>query len=215
MKESDWAGSFEKSINRGLARWLNKNMGAEKWRLFCPLKLIYTDDTEKFSEDLDREDWLDEFAGDEDQSVGFFTLVWDQWEGQGINVRRQTLALEKAFPGLGFGAMELIESAGCKAVNVHTFHWGFDRVDEWCYGDAVRLLGKHSHQAHGYGGKQMNQEPKMLTIPIRYTLPDGNEGTGWATVSPEISQETLDALRRMMEAAATMDAQWQKGQTLR
>jgi len=43
---------------------------------------------------------------------------------------------------------------------------------------------------------------EMITIPLRYRLPDGSEALGFATVSEDVRPETLDALRGLCEAAA-------------
>ncbi len=41
----------------------------------------------------------------------------------------------------------------------------------------------------------------MITIPLLFTHPDGQAGVGWATVAPDVSEETKEALRRLMAAA--------------
>lgn len=131
LRERDWCGSFEKSINAGLKRWLNVQMDAQGWHFFKPLILLYTDSSERASEDMSFECWIDNFEAEENRPVGFFAFAWNQHEAQGINVSRQTLALEKAFPNVGFGLFRLLEAAFRLSVNGHTFGWGANMVSDW------------------------------------------------------------------------------------
>ena len=133
LRETDWCGSFEKSIKGGLTRWANKEMGADKWRLFDALRIHFTDDGVDTTEEgeMDAAQWHERFNGDEDAPVGFFALLWHDHAARGVNVRRRTLELEKVFPGLGFRVMALLEHAGEIGVNVHTFWWAKNLLMEW------------------------------------------------------------------------------------
>ena len=43
---------------------------------------------------------------------------------------------------------------------------------------------------------------EMVTLPLAYSLPGGGEAMSYVTVTPEVTQRTLDALRCLAEAAA-------------
>lgn len=54
--------------------------------------------------------------------------------------------------------------------------------------------------------KEYPKEPMpfedMVTIPLIFTQPDGQEAVGWATVMPDVSEETKDALKVLMSSAS-------------
>jgi hypothetical protein len=46
--------------------------------------------------------------------------------------------------------------------------------------------------------------PDLMVLELPMTLPDGTEGSFWATVSRDCPVEVLEALRRAAEAAAAV-----------
>lgn len=41
---------------------------------------------------------------------------------------------------------------------------------------------------------------EMVTVPLTFSLPNGELATGYAVVTPDVSKKTLAALRSLMEA---------------
>ncbi len=135
LKETDWCGSLEKTIMRGLTRWANEEKGGGKFRWFgSPLSLVFTDDSPAYAAGTVLTRFRDNWRLPADKPIGFFGLRY-QSSPRPVHVRRVVQDLEDIWPGVGYGLLSLLQMTFITAVQGYTPMWGagiaalWDRLD--------------------------------------------------------------------------------------
>ena len=144
LQESDWCGGLEKSIAHGLTRWANDEKGAAAWRWFGPpLALVVTDDAPAYSTGVVLSRFRDHWRLPPGKPVGFFALRY-QSAPRPVHVRRVVQDVEEAWPGIGYGLLNLLAMTFISSVNGYTPMWGariaalWDQLDSNEWNDAFQ-----------------------------------------------------------------------------
>ncbi|MFN3650054.1 MAG: hypothetical protein ACK47B_10790 [Armatimonadota bacterium] len=142
LREEDWLGTLCGSIQHGLVRWVNVELGCERLQHF-DVSLAYTDDIDEAQMDdpgcfnFTDWGWVDKF-GQKDETTGCFILTCatghyfdvGTW-GAEVFVGTQILALERLCPGAGWSVFALVQEAVDQQFFGATPVWG-DRFLEFC-----------------------------------------------------------------------------------
>ncbi len=181
LKESDWCGGLERTVRRGLARWVNEDMGAAAYRFFGPLELIYTDDAPAYNTGARMGRWSEHFRARGDRPVGFFGLRWQEG-ARAVHIRSAIQSLEQAWPGYGAGLIELIQSATVSGICGHTFLWGreFIKMGEAQHEAMLKRFERHDQDPLGMFDGEMQPLPDDLTLKAFHEqVPEAVCKGGW------------------------------------
>lgn len=135
LKETDWCGGFLKTMQNGLSRYVDHEIGCSRLSVFHALQLEIYDCLEEafddeYREAISYESWHRTMAGDPSKPIGAFALYWGQHPAECVLVATKTRRLEQVSPGLGFGLLALIERAFGLIGFGHGFKWGLNIVEE-------------------------------------------------------------------------------------
>lgn len=136
LQDDDWLfDSLETSINHGLVRWLNGEMGAGELRRL-PLSFHYTDDVV---------DWLGEFGAnvEADQPMGLFGFVATHYMESFVAAR--VLELNQVQKGLGYQVLSVLNRALGMTVGGATPAWAHWEVTERWEWDMVEADEAEAH----------------------------------------------------------------------